>query len=73
MLSYNEFKKIVLERYKGEEWQHILPGVPPVYRMRFINILDKGVDMPTAFDLVLVTKHMSDKDFRAKLEEVSST
>lgn len=58
--------------YNGEEWQHILPGVPPVYRARFIKVLDRGIDMPTAFDLVLVTKHMSNKEFQDKLDEMSS-
>lgn len=73
-MEFSEFEHIVkkCEGYKAY-WEHILPGVPQEYRERFINTIEKGVHMPMAFDLILMTKKLSDDEFYKKLEEQTGT
>lgn len=73
MSGYRKFEEKVHERVGADnEWLHILAGIPVNGRNRFLLLLDHDVDMPTAFDIILVTKEMTDEDFLKKLEDVIS-
>lgn len=70
MQDYNDFEATVkkLPLYQ-EKWVHILPEIQPSHRQRFIDVMNRGVDMPNAFDLILITKDMSDELFDIKLRQ----
>jgi len=70
MMSYEEFESKVCSLQNGDEdWLHVLPGVPADHRMRFIKVLESGIDIPLAFDLVLVTRTMEDAEFEKRWQE----
>ncbi|MGN6478186.1 MAG: hypothetical protein ACTHKV_13255 [Flavipsychrobacter sp.] len=70
MMSYEEFESKVTSLQNGDEdWLHVLPGVPAEHRMRFIKVLESGIDIPLAFDLVLVTRTMEDAEFEKRWQE----
>ncbi|MBS1779386.1 MAG: hypothetical protein JST70_08665 [Bacteroidetes bacterium] len=67
MMSYEEFaNKVSILQNGDEKWLHVLPEVPAEHRMRFIKVLESGIDIPLAFDLVLVTRAMDDAAFEAR-------
>ncbi len=73
MKDRKEFEKQVKILVPGnDKWMHILHAVPEEHSHRFLDALQKGINMPTAFDLVLVSKHMTDTDFHQKLKETLS-
>lgn len=69
-VNYENFEKEVkMCPYYDADWGHILPGVPMQHRQRFVDVISKGVRMPDAFDLVLVSSKMTDEAFYKKLNE----
>lgn len=72
MMSYAEFVERIQElNSANEKWLHILPSIRLEHRQRYIQLLEKGMDMPKAFDLLLLTKNVSDEEFKSKLQDLS--
>lgn len=69
-VNYENFEQAVQScTFYDADWAHILPGVPIQHRRRFVDVVSRGVRMPDAFDLVLVSAQMSKEDFYKKLDE----
>ncbi|HEY1030274.1 MAG TPA: hypothetical protein VGD89_00755 [Flavipsychrobacter sp.] len=71
MIDYKAFETAVKEIVAEDRWLHILPAVPDGLRSRFLSAIKAGIGMPYAFDLVLVSKSMTDSAFEQKLRDIT--
>lgn len=71
MSDYKEFEAAVLRHITGDRWLHILPSVPADSRQRFLLAVQGGVALPQAYDLILVSKQMTDNEFAQKLRDIT--
>lgn len=68
MIGYSAFEEQVKQLCNNyEDWQHILPSVPLELRRRYIEVIKRHVNMPDAFDYVLITKNIPDEKFYSRL------
>ncbi|HYD23011.1 MAG TPA: hypothetical protein VEB40_16120 [Flavipsychrobacter sp.] len=75
MLHYERFQETVLKE-AGEgaaEWKHILPAVPVAHRLRFMYTLRQGFGIPAAFDMVMLSQTLADKDYDLFVQQAIAT
>lgn len=75
MLQYERFQETVLKE-AGEgatEWKHILPAVPVAHRLRFLYTLRKGFNIPSVFDMVMLSQTLADKDYDLFVQQAIAT
>ena len=59
-----EFEELVKSnKMYDEHWVYILKKIPPILRKRYLATLNREINMPTAFDLVLASAHVDDEDY----------
>jgi len=70
MIDYEAFE-IEVERLNPNKarWQHILPAVPPHCRIRFLTLVKANVDIPAAYDMVLITQNQTEEEFEQRLKQ----
>lgn len=70
MIKYEEFERAVKDISENySNWLHLLPAVPLAYRQRFISVIKRGVDVPSAFDYIMCSLRLTDDMFTSFLEE----
>lgn len=71
MLNYEQFQEKVFQvrRIDAEEWLHLLPAVPMVFRVRFIETLETGLPIPLAFDMITLSTRLNDEQYQEYLRE----
>lgn len=48
-------------------WLYIIKNIPQKYRQRYIDTLDKGINMPSSFDLILAYTQLSTAEYNILL------
>ena len=70
LMTYIEFEEAVAQICPDiNEWKYILPSVPVKFRDLFLYVLGNGYSIPAAYDCVLVSVHLEDKEFERVLKE----
>lgn len=71
MLHYERFQEIVLGKAgsMATQWLHVLPAIPIANRNRFVYTIDKGIDIPQAFDMIMLSQSLPDEAYEAYVDE----
>lgn len=74
MLHYEDFEQVIKAEAEREFelWRHILPAIPTAYRYRFAYTIKKGMTLPLAFDLVMLSQSLKDNAFEDFLNDAIS-
>jgi hypothetical protein len=69
MIKYEEFEratKDIADDY--DNWLHLLPAIPLAHRPRFIGVIKRGIDIPTAFDYIMCSQRLNEDKFNEFLD-----
>ncbi|RYE25202.1 MAG: hypothetical protein EOP51_04945 [Sphingobacteriales bacterium] len=72
-MEFEEFKEKVKEIVPGKRWYHVLPAVSPNCRERFLALIQVGVIMPKAYDLIEKMKDYRDEDFQRHVQVIKDS
>lgn len=69
-MEYLKFEEQVKSHVMYDaHWLYIIKNISPQHRQRYIDTLDKGINMPSSFDLILAYTHLSTDEYRNMLKE----
>jgi hypothetical protein len=74
-MEFTDFENDVLDlvdKDHFEKYCYLLPSIKAVFRVRFINILHSGFNIPTAYDQLNVAAKLPDKNFQRYLSFISA-
>lgn len=73
MQDYREFEeKVKVLASEFEDWKHVLPAVKITCRERYLKALAAGLDMPGAFDTVLLCKDAPEGTFSNIIDKLKN-
>ena len=71
MLDYAKFiESIKQDTDEYEQWAHVLPAVPETQRERFLKIITMGLNIPKAYDLIIITKDLTEEEFDKEIKSL---
>lgn len=71
MLQYKKFEETILAEggIKAEMWKHLLPAIPLAHRLRFLFTLRKGFDIPTSFDMIMLSQTLGETAYEEFVQQ----